>query len=346
MNEMRLRDLAEALSCQLVGEGEVEIRGVASIREAKEGELTFVADARHLKHLEETQASAIILSLQDPPSAKPTLRTDNPYLAFAKALQLLHPQALPSPGVHPTAVLEEGVRLGEGVFVGAFTFIGKESMVGDRSILFPQVYIGRGSHIGKGCLLYPQVMVREGIWIGDRVIVHSGTVLGSDGFGYAKDKEGRYHKIPQIGGVRVEDDVEIGANVTIDRATLGQTRIGRGTKIDNLVQIAHNVQVGQDTVIVSQVGIAGSTKIGNRVTLAGQVGIVGHIEIGDDSIVGSQSGVAENLGPKSIVTGSPAIPHNLFLQMAVSLPKVPELIKTVRALERRIQELEGRASSR
>jgi UDP-3-O-[3-hydroxymyristoyl] glucosamine N-acyltransferase len=343
---MRLRDLAEALSCQLVGQGEVQIRGVASLREAKEGELSFVADARHLKYLEGTQASAIILSLQDPPSTKPTLRTDNPYLAFAKALHLLHPQALPPPGVHPTAVLEEGVELGEGVSIGAFTFIGKESMIGDHSVLFPQVYVGLGSHIGKGCLLYPQVMVREGVWIGDRVIIHSGTILGSDGFGYAKDKEGHYQKIPQIGGVCVEDDVEIGANVAIDRATLGQTRVGRGTKIDNLVQIAHNVQIGQDAIIISQVGIAGSTKIGNRVTLAGQVGIIGHLEIGDDCIVGSQSGVRENLNPASIVMGSPAIPHNLFRRMAVSLPKLPELIRTIRALEKRIHELEERASSR
>ena len=343
---MRLRDLAETLSCQLVGEGELEIRGVAGIREAKEGDLTFVADARHLKYLEETQASAIILSPKDPPSAKPTLRTDNPYLAFAKALQLLHPQVLPSPGVHPTALLEEGVQLGGGVSIGAFTFIGKEAEIGDDSILFPQVYVGQGSRIGKGCLLYPQVTVREGVWIGDQVIIHSGAVLGSDGFGYAKDKKGRYHKIPQVGGVLVEDDAEIGANVTIDRATLGRTRIGRGTKIDNLVQIAHNVQIGDDAIIISQVGIAGSTRIGNRVTLAGQVGIISHIEIGDDSIVGSQSGVVEDLGPGSIVTGSPAIPHNLFRRMAVSLPKVPELIKRIRALEKRIQELEEKASSR
>jgi len=343
---MRLRDLAEALSCQLVGEGEIEIRGVAGIREAKEGELTFVADSRHLRYLEATEASAIILSPKDPPSTKPTLRTDNPYLAFAKALELLHPQDFPSPGVDSAAILEEGVRLGVGASIGAFTFIGKGAEIGDHSILSPQVYIGRGSRIGKGCLLYPQVVVREGVWIGDRVIVHSGAVLGSDGFGYTKEREGRYYKIPQIGGVRVEDDVEIGANVAIDRATLGQTRVGRGTKIDNLVQIAHNVQVGQDTIIISQVGIAGSTKIGNRVTLAGQVGIIGHIEIGDDSIVGSQSGVAETLDPGSIVTGSPAIPHNLFRRMAVSLPKVPELIKTIRALEKRLQELEEKASSR
>jgi UDP-3-O-[3-hydroxymyristoyl] glucosamine N-acyltransferase len=343
---MKLRDLAETLSCQLVGEGELEIRGVAGIREAKEGDLTFVADARHLKYLEETQASAIILSLKDPPSAKPTLRTDNPYLAFAKALQFLHPQVLPSPGVHPTALLEEGVQLGEGVSIGALTFIGKGAEIGDDSILFPQVYVGQGSRVGKGCLLYPQVTVRDGVWIGDRVIIHSGAVLGSDGFGYAKDKEGRYHKIPQIGGVLVEDDAEIGANVTIDRATLGQTRIGRGTKIDNLVQIAHNVQIGDDAIIISQVGIAGSTRIGNRVTLAGQVGIISHIEIGDDSMVGSQAGVVGDLGPGSIVSGSPAIPHNLSRRVAVSLPKVPELIKTIRVLEKRIQELEEKVSSR
>jgi UDP-3-O-[3-hydroxymyristoyl] glucosamine N-acyltransferase len=185
-------------------------------------------------------------------------------------------------------------------------------------------------------------MVREGVWIGDRVIIHSGAVLGSDGFGYAKDKEGRYHKIPQVGGVAIEDEVEIGANVTIDRATLGQTRIARGTKIDNLVQIAHNVEIGQDSIIISQAGIAGSTKVGNRVTLGGQVGIIDHIVIGDDCMVGSQSGLAADLKPGSMVTGSPAVPHSLFLRMAASLPRVPEMLKSIRNLEKRLQDLEKR----
>lgn len=341
---MRLSDLARELSCQLVGEGEVEIRGVADIREAQEGELTFVADARHLKYLEGCQASAVILSFAAPPSARPNLRTDNPYLAFARALEILHPGEHPAPGVHPAAILEEGVKLGEGVSIGALTFVGRGAEIGDHSILFPQVYVGSGSRMGKGCILHPQVMVREGVRIGDRVIIHSGAVLGSDGFGYAKQGDGRYYKIPQIGGVTIEDEVEIGANVTIDRATLGQTRIGRGTKIDNLVQVAHNVQVGQDTIIISQVGIAGSTKIGNRVTLAGQAGIIGHIEIGDDCIVGSQSGVGEDLKPGSVVTGSPAIPHHLWRRMAVSLPRLPELLKSIRALEKRLKDLERRKS--
>jgi len=342
---LKLSELADALSCQLQGEGEIEIKGAAGLREAKEGDLTFVANPRYLKHLEETRASAIILSFSDPPSAKPTLRTEHPYLAFAKALKILHPQPLPSPGVHSSACLEEGVQLGKGVSIGAFTFVGRGAEIGDGTILFPQVYIGQGSRIGKDCVLYPQVMVREGVWMGDRVIIHSGTILGSDGFGYAKDQEGRYHKIPQIGGVLIEDEVEIGANVTIDRATLGQTRVGRGTKIDNLVQIAHNVEIGQDTIIIAQVGIAGSTKVGNRVTLGGQVGIIDHLEIGDHSMVGSQSGVAEDLKPGSIVTGSPAVPHHLFRRIAVSLPRIPEILKRLRNLERRLEELEKGASA-
>ncbi|MDH7500052.1 MAG: UDP-3-O-(3-hydroxymyristoyl)glucosamine N-acyltransferase [candidate division NC10 bacterium] len=342
---MKLSDLADALSCQLQGEGGIEIKGVAGLREAEEGDLTFVANPRYLKHLEETRASAIILSFSDPPSTRPTLRTENPYLAFAKALRILHPPALPSPGIHPSACLEEGVRLGEGVSIGALTFVGRGAEIGEGSILFPQVHVGRGSRIGKGCLLYPQVMIREGVCIGDRVIIHSGAVLGSDGFGYAKDQEGHYHKIPQIGGVLIEDEVEIGANVTIDRATLGQTRIGRGTKIDNLVQIAHNVEIGQDTILIAQVGIAGSTKLGNRVTLAGQVGLIGHLEIGDDCVVGSQSGVVEDLKPGSVVTGSPAIPHPLFRRMVVSLPRVPEMLKTLRDLKKRLEELEKGTSA-
>ena len=340
---MRLRDLAIALSCQLVGDGEVEISGAAPIQEAKEGDLTFIADARHRKYLEGTQASAVILSPQDPSSLRPSLRTDLPYLAFARALEILYPPEVPTPGIHPTAVLEEGVRLGEGVTVGALSFVGQGAEIGEGSLLFPQVHIGRNSRIGKGCRLYPQVMIREAVSIGDRVIIHSGAVLGSDGFGYTKDPEGRYYKIPQVGGVVIEDEVEIGANVTIDRAALGQTRIKRGTKIDNLVQIAHSVEIGEDSIIIAQVGISGSTKVGNRVILAGQAGIIGHIEIGDDCIVGSQAGVGDSLKPGSIVSGSPAIPHNLFLRMAVSLPKVPDLIKTVRVLERRLQALEEKS---
>jgi UDP-3-O-[3-hydroxymyristoyl] glucosamine N-acyltransferase len=326
----------------LEGEGEVEIRGVAGLREAEEGDLTFIANPRYLKHLKETRASAVILSFSDPPGPQPVLRTDNPYLAFAKALKIFRPLPLPPPGVHPTAVLEEGASLGEGVSIGALTFVGKGAVIGDRSVLFPQVYVGGGSRVGKDCILHPQVMVREGVWIGDRVIIHSGAVLGSDGFGYAKDKEGRYHKIPQVGGVAIEDEVEIGANVTIDRATLGQTRIARGTKIDNLVQIAHNVEIGQDSIIISQAGIAGSTKVGNRVTLGGQVGIIDHIVIGDDCMVGSQSGLAADLKPGSMVTGSPAVPHSLFLRMAASLPRVPEMLKSIRNLEKRLQDLEKR----
>jgi len=341
---LKLRDLAQKLSCQLEGEGDLEIRGVSGICEAKEGELTFVAHPRYLKHLDQTEASAIILSHADPPSPKPSLRTDNPYLAFAKAIEVLHPRPRPSAGIHPTAVLEEGVRVGEGVSIGAFTFVGRDAKIGDRSVLFPQVFVGQGSHIGAECLLYPQVAVREGVWIGDRVIIHSGAVLGSDGFGYAKDPMGRYHKIPQIGGIFIEDEVEIGANVSIDRATLGHTRIARGTKIDNLVQIAHNVEIGQDSIVIAQVGIAGSTKIGSRVTLAGQVGIIGHIEIGDDCIVGSQSGVGESLKPGSVVTGSPAVPHGLFRRMAVALPRVPEMLRSIRTIEKRLLDLEKRGS--
>jgi len=344
--ELKLKELAQELGCELEGNGEVEIRAIAGLREAGEGDLTFVANPRYLKYVEETRASAIILSPSDPPLSKPTLRTDNPYLAFARALEIFYPVSRPAPGVHPSAVLEEGVELGQEVSIGALTFVGRGAHIGDRSILFPQVFVGAGSQIGEDSILYPQVTVREGVRIGNRVIVHSGAVIGSDGFGYAKDGQGRYRKIPQVGGVMIEDEVEIGANVTIDRATLGDTRIGRGTKIDNLVQIAHNVQIGEDTIIISQVGIAGSTRVGNRVILAGQAGVVDHVQIGDDCIVGSQSGVAGDLEAGSVVLGSPAIPQHLFKRMAVSLPRVPEMLKSLRNLERRVQSLEEASGGR
>lgn len=337
---MKLAELAELLGCVLVGDGSVEVTGLSGIEEAKEGDLSFVVHSRYFPCLATTKAAAVIVHHNAPSCPRPTLRTDNPYLAFAKALSCLYPRLIPSFGVHPSAILGPGVHLGEGVSIGALCYLGKEVEIGEGTTIYPQVYVGEGSKIGARCLIYPQVTIREGVILGDRVIVHCGAVIGSDGFGYARDADGRYFKIPQVGGVLVEDEVEIGANVTIDRATLGLTRIGRGTKIDNLVQIAHNVVIGQDTVIVAQVGIAGSAKVGDRVTLAGQVGVVDHVEIGDDSTVGPQSGVAQSLPPKSVVTGSPAIPHQTWKRIVLSLPKMPELLKTLRRLEDRMGRLE------
>jgi UDP-3-O-[3-hydroxymyristoyl] glucosamine N-acyltransferase len=239
-------------------------------------------------------------------------------------------------------VIAPGATVSALAAVGPLCLVGRGAVIGDHTVLEGQVAVGAAVRIGSHCRLAPQVVLRDGVQLGDRVIIHSGTVIGADGFGYARD-EARYVKIAQIGRVVIEDDVEVGANVAIDRATLGETRIGRGTKIDNLVHIAHNVRVGADTVILGQVGIAGSTRIGSRVTLAGQVGIVDHVEIGDDVIVGSQAGVTKDIPPRSVVLGSPAVPHQEIKRQLAAIARLPELRRLVQALEERLGALEARS---
>ena len=337
---MRLRELAEKLGCRLVGDGEIEVRGLAPFEEAGEGDLTFVVNPRDLPKLEASRASAAILKEEGPRSSKPALLTSDPYLTFVQALRLFHPAELPTPGVHPSSIVRDGVCLAEGVAIGAHSYIEEGASIGPRSVVGPQVYIGRGSRIGADCKVYPQVMIRENVEIGDRAIIHSGAVIGSDGFGYLRDSRGVRVKIPQVGRVILEDDVEIGANVTIDRATMGTTRVKRGTKIDNLVQIAHNVTVGEDTVIAALSGISGSTKIGDRVTLAGQVGVVDHVEIGDDVTVGAQSGVSNDIPPGMIFLGSPAMPHLEFKRSLAAVNRIPRLLKIIQRVEARLTALE------
>jgi len=340
---MRLAELARLLGCSLEGPGEVEIRGVASLDEAAAGELTFLHNPRYADRLRGTRASAVILGPGVAGPGLPVLRSPNPYLAFARAVQQLQPGPQPAAGVHATACVAPGAQVDPGASVGPLCVVAAGARIGAGSVLVAQVYVGEGVRLGRACLVYPQVVLREGVCLGDRVIVHSGTVIGSDGFGYARDEAGRSVKIPQVGSVTIEDDVELGANVTVDRATLGQTRIGRGTKIDNLVQVGHNVTIGADTVIVAQVGISGSTKIGQRVTLAGQVGIAGHLEIGDGATVGAQSGVDTSVPPGAIYWGSPARPHMEAKRRLGTLARLAEAAKTLRALEARVRQLERTA---
>lgn len=338
---MQLRELAEKLRCRLVGNGEIEVHRLAPLHEAGEGDLTFMVNTRDLPKLEVSRASAVIAREGSPPFAKPTLLTNDPYLAFVQALRLLYTPDHPMPGVHPSSIVQDGVCLAEDVAIGPLSVVEAGVTIGPRSIVGAQVYIGKGTRIGADCRLHPQVMVREGVEIGDRVIIHSGAVIGSDGFGYLRDGQGVRIKIPQVGRVILEDDVEIGANVTIDRATIGTTRIKRGTKIDNLVQIAHNVVVGADTVIAALSGISGSATIGDRVTLAGQVGIVDHVEIGDDVTVGAQAGVTKRLPPGGIFLGSPAVPHLTFKRSVAAVNRIPNLLNTLKRIEARLVSLEG-----
>lgn len=338
---MQLRELAEKLRCRLVGNGEIEVNRLAPLHEAGEGDLAFVANVRDLSKLEASRVSAVIVHEGSPPCSKPALLTNDPYLAFVLALRLFCTPDHPTRGVHPSSIVQEGVRLAEDVAIGPLSVVEAGVTIGSRSIVGAQVYIGKGARIGIDCRFYPQVMIRDGVEIGDRVIIHSGAVIGSDGFGYLKDGQGVRIKIPQVGRVILEDDVEIGANVTIDRATMGTTRIKRGTKIDNLVQIAHNVVVGADTVIAALSGISGSTTIGDRVTLAGQVGIADHVEIGDDVTVGAQAGVTKSLPPGGVYLGFPAMPHLEFKRSVAAVNRIPQLLMAIKRIEVRLASLEG-----
>jgi UDP-3-O-[3-hydroxymyristoyl] glucosamine N-acyltransferase len=328
-----LRVLAERLGCTLRGDGEVEVARVAPIDEAEPGSITFVASPKWAPRLKATRASAVIVAPSIETSL-PSLLSDNPYLTFAHAVAALHPQPAPPPGVDPRAVVHATAVLGEGVHVGPLAVVGARTRIGARSVVHPQVALYEDVVVGEDCVLHSGVQVREGCRIGHRVVVQNGAVIGSDGFGFAPDAERRYHKIPQIGIVVIEDDVEIGALSAIDRAALGETRIGRGTKLDNLVQIGHSVKVGRDTVVAGQVGIAGSTVIGDRVVLAGQVGIIGHLKIADGVIATAQTGIGGDVEAGAVVSGSPSIPNRDWLKATAVFARLPEMLRRLRALEK------------
>jgi len=340
----RLIELAEWVGGAVIGDGEVEISGVAPIEGARSGDITFISNPKYLPRLSETKASAVIVSREIRQAKKSLLSVDNPYLAFAKILHLFFQKPYEPKGIDPNAWISASAKVGKEVTIFPFVYVGDRSRIGDRVTLHPGVCVGEDCAIGEDSILYANVSIYSGTVIGKRVVLHSGVVIGSDGFGFVKDGK-RNFKIDQVGTVEIGDDVEIGANTTIDRAALGKTVIQRGVKIDNLVQVAHNVGIGEDSIIVAQVGISGSTRIGSNVTLGGQVGLAGHIRIGDNVMVGAQSGVAQDLPPDGAYTGSPAIAHREFLRMAMSLPKVPEMRRTLTDLEKRLTKLEEMISS-
>lgn len=337
----RLSELAELVGGEIKGQGSALITGAAPLGEAGPGDVSFVSGKKHAGLLSRTRASAVVVrDAGEAPDGLNLILAGNPELAFARILGVLRPQAVPAPGVHPRAEVHPGAKLGSSVSAQAFSVVEDGARVGDRTVLFPGVYVGKGAEIGPDCVIYPGVAIREGCKIGARVIIHCNSVVGSDGFGYARDKA-RYVKMPQTGIVRIGDDVEIGACVAIDRATMGETVIGRGTKIDNLVQVAHNVRVGEDTIIVAQAGIAGSSRVGSRVQIGGQSGVNGHISIGDDTGIGARSGVAQDVPPRSVYTGYPAIPHTEWLRAQNLYSRLPELRKKISELEKRIAGLEA-----
>ncbi|OGP77192.1 MAG: UDP-3-O-(3-hydroxymyristoyl)glucosamine N-acyltransferase [Deltaproteobacteria bacterium RBG_16_49_23] len=335
----KLNELAEYVGGTLVGDGEVEISGVASMDEAQPGEITFIASPRYLRKLNETRASAVIVSKEVTAADKPLICAAHPHLAFVKILTLFFAKPYQPKGIDPNAWISSTAQLGKDLTIYPHVYIGDRCRIEDRVTLYPGVAVGEDSVIGEDSVLHPNVSVYSGSVIGKRVILHSGVVVGADGFGFVKDGK-KNVKIPQVGKVIIEDDVEVGANSTIDRAALGETIIRRGVKIDNLVQVAHNVEIGEDSIIVAQVGIAGSTKIGKNVILAGQVGVVGHIEIGDNVQVGAQSGVGQNLPPDQAFSGSPAMPHREWLRTVMTFPKLPEMRRTLVDIEGRLKKIE------
>ncbi|MFZ3073175.1 MAG: UDP-3-O-(3-hydroxymyristoyl)glucosamine N-acyltransferase [Thermodesulfobacteriota bacterium] len=335
-----LKEIAVALGGEVRGDASIEIHGIAGLEEALPGDIAFLSNPKYEKFLDTTRASAVIVSVKTKTTdGKNFIVVKDPYLAFAKALVLLKPAVRFRQGISPKADIHASAKLGKDVSIGSFAVMEEGAEAGDGCVIYPGVYIGRGSIVGEGSVIYSNVSIREGVRIGRRVIIHCNSVIGSDGFGYVKEGNS-YAKIPQTGGVIIGDDVEIGASVTIDRATLGQTVIGRGTKIDNLAQLAHNVKIGEDTIIVAQVGVSGSTKIGSRVTLAGQTGVAGHIEITDDVTIGAKSGVTNDIKVQGVYTGYPVVPHMEWLRAQAAFAKLPELLKRVRELEKRLEEVE------
>jgi len=344
---MKLRELAERLACRLEGDGEIEIVRVAGIDDAAPGDLTFVANPKYLSALSTTRASAVLV--RDDASldsigggAAPSiaiLRTADPYLGFARAVGLFAPDWRPAPGVHAMAAVAEDATLGEAVSIGAFVAVGDGASIGDRSVIFPNVTIGAGARIGADCVIHSNVAIRERVTLGNRVILQNGVVIGGDGYGFVRRGDGTHEKIPQVATVVIEDDVELGANTTVDRPAVGETRIKAGAKIDNLVQIAHGVVVGRNVLMAAQVGIAGSTEIGDDVMFGGQVGVGGHLTIGRGAVAVGQSGVTNSVEPGQMIAGYPAIDAREWRRASAVYRRLPELKRRIEELEARLAEL-------
>lgn len=337
---MKLREIAELINGEIIGDHEIEIKGVSGISDASEGDITFLSDARFIKRCSESKASCVIVKDAKQEIKKAQIMVANPRYAFAKLLEYFYVNPIAPSGISSDAYVSDRVSIGKYVSISPMVFISGGVSIGDKTVIYPGAFIGENSEIGDGCIIYPNVTIRENVKIGSRVIIHPGVVIGSDGFGYIFENNIHY-KIPQIGGVIVGDDVEIGANTTIDRATTGNTVIGRGTKIDNLVQIAHNVKIGENSIIVALVGVGGSTEIGNYVVIGGQVGIADHAEIDDGCMVGSQSGIMGHL-TKGVYSGSPVIPHRDWLKAVSIFAKLPELNKKIKELETKVATIERR----
>lgn len=337
---LKLLDVAARLECRLEGDGDIEIHRLVGIETAQAGELTFFANPRYATALRSTRAAAVILDDEAEAAPCSMLRTSVPYLAFARAVELFADAVVAPSGVDPASCIASDVSLGEGVSVGSFSSVGPGASVGPRTVIHSNVCIGPGAKVGADCVIHSQVAVRERVVIGDRVVLQNAAVIGSDGFGFARRPDGTHQKIPQVGDLVIEDDVEIGAHVSIDRPAIGETRIKAGAKIDNLVQVGHGVKIGRNALLAAQVGIAGSTVIEDDVVLAGQVGVNGHVTVGKGTRATGQTGITNTVPAGSFISGLPAIDNRAWRKAASSFVLLPTLRRRIAALERRCVELE------
>ena len=338
---MKLSEMAARLHCDLAGDGEIQITGVAGMEQATASELTFLANPKYAPKVKHTRAAAILATeaVKDHPIA--TLLSSNPYLDFAKALELFYQPSRPLPGIHPLASIAPSAVIGEGAAVGPFAVVGEGVTIGRNAVLHPHVVIYEGARIGDDFYAHAHAVVRENCRIGDRVILQNGVIIGGDGFGFARMGDGTHYKIVQSGITVVEDDVEIQTLTSVDRATVGETRVKRGAKIDSLVQVGHASVVGEDNIICAQTGLAGSSVLERNVLLAGQVGVSGHLTIHDNAVVYAQSGVGGDVKAGALISGSPAFDAAEWRRAVAAFPKLSELIRTVRELKRRVAELES-----
>lgn len=345
-SRMKVGDICKLLTehglrVYLVGDENLVIKRVNTLELAEEGDITFLANRKYIKQIYTTKASAIILpETVSGPENLTQLKVDDPYYAFALVMEKIHGHRRhPLEGIDPSAKIDSSAKIGKGARIGANVVICKGVVIGKNAVIYPNCFIGPDCKIGDNLILYPNVVIYEGVIIGNNVTVHSGTVIGEDGFGYATHN-GVHHKIPQVGNVIIEDDVEIGSNCTIDRATIGSTIIGRGTKLSNLIAIGHGTQIGQHCLMVAQVGIAGSTKVGDYVTMGGQVGVVGHIRIGNRVTIGAKSGVVNNIEDDQTVLGAPAVPIQEAKRKILLTGQLPEFKERIKQLTKRVEQLE------
>jgi UDP-3-O-[3-hydroxymyristoyl] glucosamine N-acyltransferase len=337
---MKLSELARRLHCEFRGDGETEIRGVAGMEYAGEGQITFLANPKYAHKVKGTKASAIIASAKAGELGLPVVVSENPYLDFARALALFYQPPRPTAGIHPAAVVAATARIGEGASIGAGCFVGENVTIGKRAVLHPLVAVYEGVEIGDDFVAHSGAVVREYCRIGNRVILQNGVIIGGDGFGFAKRADGTHEKIVQSGPVVIEDDVEIQTLSSVDRATVGETRVRRGAKIDSLVQIGHACEVGEDNIICAQTGLAGSSILKKDVLLAGQVGVSGHLTIHEGAVVYAQSGIGGDVAAGSVVSGSPAFDAAEWRRAVTAFQRLPEMLKQIRRLEKRVAELE------